>query len=196
MGDARQKSPRLPLDGYYTPDEVAGSLTCRLVADGFWRGGSVLEPSAGKGAFIRAAGGVLSPKPERVSAVDICAERLRDARDAPATWACSDFLDFYTGADLILGNPPFNDAEAHVRHALSLRPPFGCVAFLLRLAFLESKQRLPFWREHPASKVYVLSERPSFTGGRTDSAAYGFFVWANWWKGPTQIEVVSWREAS
>lgn len=76
------------------------------------------------------------------------------------------------------------------------------VAFLLPLSFLESAERgvkskvhkTPFWKEHPATCVYVLSERPSFTGKGTDSNAYGFFVWQNRRvKYPTRLEMISWR---
>ena len=65
------------------------------------------------------------------------------------------------------------------------------MAFLLRLAFLESAKRIPFWNEHPCRKVFVLSSRPSFTGdGRHDSAAYGFFWWDKSYTGPTEMEVL------
>lgn len=58
---------------------------------------------------------------------------------------------------------------------------------LLRLAFLESKKRCDFWQKHPVSKLYVLSERPSFTGAGTDATAYAWFVWN---KEQSMIEVV------
>ena len=78
--------------------------------------------------------------------------------------------------DWFVGNPPYNAAEEHVRHALGLAER-GC-AFLLRLAFLESIKRRQFWEEYPPSEVYVLDKRPSFTeDGKSDSAAYAWFVW-------------------
>ena len=45
----------------------------------------------------------------------------------------------------------------------------------------------------PCKKVFVLSERPSFTGGATDSSAYGFFWWDVMNNGPTELEVISWK---
>ena len=42
-------------------------------------------------------------------------------------------------------------------------------------------------------KVWVLAERPSFTGGSTDSAAYGWFWWDLEHQGPTELGVLSWR---
>jgi hypothetical protein len=48
---------------------------------------------------------------------------------------------------------------------------------LLRLAFLESKRRFNFWQQYPVNKLYILSQRPSFTGKGTDATAYAWFVW-------------------
>lgn len=123
--------------------------------------------------------------PADLHAVDIAAP---DPGMASAFFQ-TDFLKFTVPSngryELVIGNPPFNDAEAHVRHAMSLAYPGGHVAFLLRLALLESAARIPFWEEFPARRVYVLSQRPSFTGnGKTDSCAYAFFVWR---KGDTEM---------
>ena len=161
-------------DQYYTPPTLADALMRRLIADGWVTPDcSVLEPSAGGGAFVTALQRHVS---DDVIAIDI---------DAPDS-ICCDFLDWTMPADLVCGNPPFRDAERHVRHALGLRNHGGTVAFLLRLAFLEGKCRADFWNANPPSMVYVLRERPSFIrigedGTRvntgTDSCAYGFFVW-------------------
>jgi hypothetical protein len=137
------------------------------------RWGDVLEPSSGDGAFCRA----IRRYATFLDGIDL--EPKDGAKRACDGHNQGDFLTLQSvsGYDLILGNPPFSGAEAHVRHALSLLNPGGCLAFLLRLAFTESAARVGFWREFPASKIVVLAERPSFTGGGTDNAAYGFFIW-------------------
>ena len=170
-------------DAYYTPDDLAARLVGLLpLSDG----DTVLEPHVGGGAFARAL------RASGVGALDGCDINL----DAAGFEHCDvmrrgcNFLDADVGYDWIIGNPPFKNAEAHVRHALDLAPN---VAFLLRLAFLESRARIPFWAEHPAAKVWVLSQRPSFTGGRTDSCAYGWFVWSRTHFGPTQLSVLDWK---
>ena len=56
------------------------------------------------------------------------------------------------------------------------------------------RKRAPFWREHPAAEVRVFSERPSFTGGKTDSCAYGLFVWRAGVV-ETRLRWLSWRAA-
>lgn len=190
MSRALPAAERIAGDAYYTPDDVAARLVrvLDLTDDSV-----IVEPSAGGGAFVRA----------------IWARHLTNVaifgcdvnKDAAGLALCSDHMacDFTSldaatvdaliaPADWVIGNPPFTHAEAHVRHALTLAP--RC-AFLLRLAFLESAKRVDFWRDHQPAVVYVLANRPSFTGGGTDSAAYGWFVWDRTQSGPTRLEVLS-----
>ena len=177
---------RHALDAYYTPHQLAAALVRRLP---FLPGQRVLEPSAGGGAFVDALVG----HPERLSvtaldvnprapAVRLRADALVDA--LPGV----DFLDHQAPTDWIVGNPPYDAAEAHVRHALSLAR-VG-VAFLLRLAFLASARRVPLWQESPLALVSVLAERPSFAGGGTDSDDYAFFIWRKGWTYPATVEVI------
>ena len=76
----------------------------------------------------------------------------------------------------VVTNPPYSLAEKFIRHARKLCPHADLV-FLLRLAFLASAKRLPLWQDVGIPDVYVLPNRPSFTGGGTDSADYAWFVW-------------------
>ena len=158
---------RDPLDRYYTPDDVAR----RCLELHTWMKGDVLEPHAGGGAFVRA---LAEHRDARVFVGDL-------DPDAPGLVApgvepayVGSFLGHTGHYDWIVGNPPYRDAEAHVRHALKHADRVG---FLLRLAFLESQRRRPLWEAHPPSGVWVLSKRPSFTQGGTDATAYGWFVW-------------------
>lgn len=188
---------RAGLDAFYTPDDVAGACVATIADD--VRGRRVLEPHAGGGAFVRALLG---------HTLDVWAMDLDPQAPALAPSACpnrmwGDFLvDLSSGPGSawggdppawIVGNPPFNEAEAHVRRALSVATEGA--AFLLRLAFLEGAKRREFWREHPAAEVHVLVSRPSFTGGGTDSAAYGWFVWRRGHVGPAHLRFLDWRSA-
>ncbi len=164
--------PRIDGDRYYTPDGVAAALVGVLPRIS----GTVLEPHAGGGAFARA----LQGHDLTVCDIDHGAPGLELGRRA----CVGDFLEYTEPHDWIIGNPPYKAAEAHLRHALELAPR---VAFLLRLAFLESERRRQLWRAHPPRKVWVLANRPSFTGGRTDSCAYGWFFWDRTWVGPAQL---------
>ena len=175
------------LDRYYTPGPLAESLTALLPIKPSDR---VVEPSCGGGAFVRA----LLRRTPRVHAFDLD-PRARGLASTPFS-TTGNFLvqpTPETGFDWCVGNPPYGHAERHVIHSLRFVREGGSVAFLLRLAFLEGQKRIGFWRRHPARRVFVLAERPSFTGGGTDSAAYGFFVWQKGWQGETALRVVSWR---
>lgn len=176
---------RITLDAYYTPDRLAVALVGLLPIG---PGDVALEPHAGGGAFVRA----LNAKGAGVFAGDV----NRDAAGlAQADFAVvGDFLDLDDagpGVTWIVGNPPYSDAEAHIRHALDITGRH--VAFLLRLAILETKIRIPLWEEHPPRKVWVLSQRPSFTGnGKTDSCAYGWFWWDREHQGPPELGWTRW----
>ena len=80
--------------------------------------------------------------------------------------------------DMVITNPPFNQAQEIIEKAISLTVEGGYVVMLLRLNFLGSKQRKPFWEEYPPYRIYVHHKRMSFkdTGG-TDSIEYAHFVW-------------------
>ena len=57
-----------------------------------------------------------------------------------------DFLTLgFRRRDWIIGNPPYIDAEAHLRRALGLSRH---VVFLLRSSFAHSEGRIPLWRDH------------------------------------------------
>lgn len=183
MSRALPVAERRDRDAYFTPDALAEALVGLLPISPLH---TVWEPHVGGGAFARAVYN------RRIWLIvsDVHEPSVRALREcAPRRWEVGDFLDLDWHADWIIGNPPFRDAEAHIRHALNQAPR---VAFLLRLAMLESKARAPLWRDHPPSVVYVLQERPSFTGSGTDSAAYGWFVWGTS-NGPTELRWLSWR---
>ncbi len=164
MSAANRGSEREELDGYWTPFGCAAAICERLLADKLVSvRSSILEPSVGKGAFADAIGRRLAP--ETLVGVDL---RRQEALDAVPLdeFIEGDFLDYEPSVffDAVIGNPPFVHAEEHVRHALTmLDPDTGVLAFLLRLNFLEGKDRTAgLWREHPPSVIYVLNRRPSF----------------------------------
>jgi hypothetical protein len=157
-------------DAYHTPEPLARALVGLLPIHSkiCW------EPHAGGGAFVRA----LVDQGAHVIATDI---------NPDAGWGAS--WDFLTSTqpgsiDWVVGNPPFRNHEAHIDRALRMAPN---VAFLLRLAVMESAGRVDCWARWPLRRVTVLAERPSFTGGGTDSAAYGWFVFKRGHSGPAEV---------
>ena len=192
---------RRAYDAYYTPDRLASVLVGQLLDRSFLHPSqSVLDPHCGGGAFLRALGRYLPPgnilgtdiyPSARGLAASVLEPQvgLRRAFDFLRPWPAE-----WRRPHWIVGNPPYSAAELHVRQALSVAR-VG-VAFLLRLGFLGAASRYPFWQEMPARRIWVLSERPSFTGGGHDSQEYAFFVWrraSSRRSAPALLEVISWR---
>jgi hypothetical protein len=176
---------RIPMDAYFTPDDLAAKLVGLLPIG---ETDSVLEPHVGGGAFLRALGGRQILGLTMACDVDSHAPGLHQA----TAFRIGDFLTCSWEADWIVGNPPFTGFEAHLDKALTLAPN---VAFLLRLAVMESTKRIESWTRWPLRKVWVLAERPSFTGGKTDSCAYGWFWFQRGHIGPAEV-VPGWLEVS
>ena len=185
MSATNRGGERVALDAYHTPDDVAARCVAALPEMPI--GLRVLEPSVGGGAFLRAVHDRWAEAYTVAIDIDPTAAGLIGSHECEA----ADFLDPAVGHDepydLIVGNPPYAHAEAHIRHALALLAEGGRLAFLLRLAMLESVKRRPLWAESPLESVHVLSARPSFTGGGTDSAAYAFFVWRRGYTGAPSL---------
>ena len=178
MSSTNRGAVRAVADAYYTSDKDAERLVSWL---GIRPGDRCLEPSVGGGAFARAMG----RRGGNVRGIDLNPHAAGFADCNGDTW-CGDFLtcvEWEPPPLWVVGNPPYDAAEAHIRRALEVTGQH--VAFLLRLAMLESKTRIPLWHDHPPRKVWVLQRRPSFSGAMpksgakvgTDSAAYGFFHW-------------------
>lgn len=181
MSSTNRGRNRDGLDRYYTEPDLADALTSLL---DLVPGQTVVEPSTGRGAFIQAARRRMCS----VVAVDIDPEAEGLQICDPSARVVGDLLSTEIEADWYIGNPPYKHAEQHIRHSIN-HARVGC-AFLLRLAFLESLRRWPFWDAHPPARVWVLSRRPSFTGGTTDSCAYAWFEWRRGYQGPAALRVL------
>jgi hypothetical protein len=186
--------PRDPLDRYYTPDRVASGIVTALYTDGFITlGSTILEPSEGGGAFVRAVrvhrpyativGVDIDPtRPGMLGTKHVpISSRGRYPQNGLTYHETADFLSDSCRSrvieyDLAIGNPPYRRAEKFVRACL---PIARQTVFLLRLGFLASAKRKAFFQEHPPSSVHILTKRPSFTAnGKTDGSEYAVFVWS------------------
>lgn len=80
--------------------------------------------------------------------------------------------------DVIITNPPFNEARGIITKALEDVRDGGYVVMLLRLNYLGSKDRFDFWERQLPTWIYVHHRRMSFTDdGKTDSIEYMHAVW-------------------
>ena len=146
---------RSPHDFYPTPVWCVHRLLDRVRLPGRrW-----LDPCAGDGAIVRAV-------PDR----DWVTNDIRPGCDIESDWL--ETWESFEGFDCILTNPPFSLAFEFVQRAVQLAP----TCMLLRQGFLASANRQPWLRENTPD-VFVLPNRPDFTGGGGDSSDY---VWCYW----------------
>ena len=128
---------------------------------------NILEPAAGSGAICR----VLSESfRSPVYAIDVNPQwdtahsmiRRYESVVLSGAWS-HDFLQIPASPtfDLVITNPPYNQAFPFVLRAMDWIRPGGCVAMLLRMGFLEGAERHDWLREN-VPDVAVLTRRPSF----------------------------------
>lgn len=90
----------------------------------------------------------------------------------------------------VITNPPFNIAQEMIERALEDVIEGGEVIMLLRLNFLGAQKRKRFWDFAPLKHIYVLSKRPCFINGKSDSVEYAWFVFQNGYEEDATIEVI------
>jgi hypothetical protein len=171
-----QRKNRDPFDFYITP---AWGTEALLSKETF--AGRVLEPCAGNGAISRVF---------EANGYDVESSDLRRTEDVYGTPGL-DFLRREERIDNIVTNPPFNQAEAMVRHSLKLAR--HKVAFLLKLTFLESQERYSFFKSTPLRMVYVFSSRlgmkaGNFEGNDAKMIPFAWYVWEHGHSGPATID--------
>ena len=166
MSSTNRGSERRVDDEYYTPAWCVHRLKEAWQPDPF---GSLVEPAVGGGAIVDALA------PER----NWFGFDVREVSPIVRQFKCCNFLKMKLAnpdAVAVVTNPPYCLAEEFVRHSRSLYPRADLV-FLLRLGFLASEGRLLLWKDLGTPNIYVLPNRPSFTGRGTDSADYAWYVW-------------------
>jgi hypothetical protein len=179
---------RVPRGNYPTPHWSVDRFLERVgLPCGPW-----LEPSAGEGAIVRAVNESVAVAPSSWVAIEIREEARAALESLGCAVAITNFLtapvDAPNSPRFAVGitNPDYDIAEAVIRRML---PICDHVAVLLRLNFLESIERHPFFSTEMPD-VYVLPNRPQFvrflkrnkrtgkieiSGG--DATAYGWFHW-------------------
>lgn len=110
-----------------------------------------------------------------------------DIREDSLAQYHEDYLEsnFNIEPNIVITNPPFSHAQQIIEKALSDVQSGGFVIMLLRLNFLEGKNRYrDFWSKVGLPyHIYVHPKRLSFTDdGRYDSIAYAHFVWRSGYK--------------
>jgi len=186
MSATNRGSIRRESDFYKTPYNAVEKV---LDALGGFYGNEFLECCAGDGGIVEALR--RNFEDININAIEIREEESENILKSGADQVIiDDFLKFpglNPDPDVIITNPPYSIAQEIIEHCFKIAPEAE-VIMLLRLAFLESKKRKSFWDNHPVTQIYILSERPSFTGKGTDATAYAWFVWSKYRE--TKIEVI------
>lgn len=186
MTAKNNKRPSIPGDRYYTPDWAVQQCMVHVLPVICLRPPkTILEPSAGTGAF-------LGPLRKRYDQAELVALDIDPVvgpwiqADHSETanfleWSLDDFV-----FDLTIGNPPFTHAREFCERALSMSRN---VVYLVRQGFLASARRLPFWRANRPSHIFTMANRPNFDvppefeeayeDADGDSADYCFVCWSN-----------------
>lgn len=175
MSSTNRGSRRSPADYYPTP----AWCVHRLLEAVELPGGVWLEPCAGEGAILDAVQSVRQDIDwHTIELREDCRKILHEKVGDPNNIRIENLLDIDAAAHprypVLITNPPFRLAQEIVERSFALADT--CI-LLLRLNFLASARRATLMRQYPPD-VYVLPNRPSFSGGgKTDSVEYAWFVW-------------------
>jgi len=145
--------------------------------------GLIWEPACGDGAMTK----VLEANGLTVNSSDLF--------DRGFGQVGIDFLETGPGGlfacDNIITNPPYHLAEDFLHHALECAK--RKVAFLLRLAFLESAERYErVYSVCPPARVWIFSKRVTFypkgaLRKGSGTTAYAWMIWDKSHEGPCQL---------
>lgn len=195
---AKTKTKRVSGDAYLTPPKLAKAMVSAVMA--FTHPRTILEPSAGRGAFIEAMLPNMIPgtimhavEPnarsyQKLSAAYGKRRGVQVFKNTYESFAAS--IEADRPYDLIIGNPPFSRAEEHLKLSLWRA---NHVAFLLRLSFLGSVRRAEtIWNsEHGLRALIPLAQRPAFVrpsnATKTDNSEYGIFIWQRFYNRPAEV---------
>lgn len=182
---------------FFTTDPHLALKVCQRVSEVIRPPTTILEPSAGDGAFVRAAKMMWPIAGTELIAVEPLMAAREILQRAGAAEVSSVTLEQFVQAapervqraDLVIGNPPFTLAEKHIRLLMGLLKPGAHIVFLLRIGFYGAAERQAFWEEFPEKWMFPVNPRPSYLGehgkGKTDGQEYAVFVWE---KAPTPEE--------
>jgi len=167
---------------YYATDPKAVELL--LEVEKFSK--NIWEPACGEGHISK----VLIEKGHDVYSTDLIDRGFGEAKD---------FLFFnnqkFEGD--IITNPPYAMAKEFVEKSLELIPDGNKVAMFLKLTFLASKDRKPFFIKSPPRFVYVSSSRllcgknGYFNKEGGSAIDYAWFLWIKGYKGITELKWIN-----
>jgi hypothetical protein len=157
MSTTNRGTVRQPQDRYLTPLTSFQPLLPFIPDDG-----PVWEPAAGDFRLVK-----------KMREYELDADGTDIVPDG------QDFLQDRTPRFCIVTNPPYSLAFEFCQHSVEQAKH---TFLLLRLNCLASAKRKAWFCQHEPA-LFVLSKRPSFVNGGTDSADYGWYYWGPNWQG-------------
>lgn len=161
---------RIELDNYETPEWVTDALVPHLPCSDC----VVWEPAAGGGKMVAAL---------LKAGFDVTASDIVDGLDFLTQPAPKPFR-------AIITNPPYKLASEFIHRAMTMIPPRGFIAMLLRTDFDHAKTRADLFREHPhfAKKVVLTRRIKWFENSRGQpSFNHAWFIWDLKHEGPPTL---------
>lgn len=157
---------------------------------------NILDPGAGTGPFARALRSCWPDASMTLHGVDIALVppgRTYDAwwRGDFRAWARNRPVEY----DIVLGNPPYDIAEAFIWNALHVLKPGGHLLFLLALEFMSSVGRYAgLFATAPPRHINISARRLDFTGSGGDMRNHVFVLWTKGWRGVTTTSWFDYRQ--
>lgn len=185
LGATNHSSNERASNDYYATDPKAVDMLLDLESFSH----DVWEPACGEGHISKA----LLNRGYHVTSTDLI--------DRGFGTGGVDFLQMQLDTPVqmdIITNPPYKYAQDFVEHALHIIADGHKVAMLLRLSFLEGKQRRKLFDRTPPTKVYVASGRINcckngdFSKEQRSNNSAQAYAWFVWEKGYTGDTVVRW----
>lgn len=160
----RSAKDRRKLDYYPTPPEVTHALMQFLELPSYL---NVWECAAGEGHMAN----VIAEYGHHVVSTDI--------RETGFGSGGRDFLlEDKLQAPVIITNPPFQESEAFIRHAIGMGAEV--VAMLLKSQYWHAAKRAKLFADHPPTWVLPLTWRPDFLFGEKGGAPTMEVLWTVW----------------
>lgn len=181
LGASNHSNSERALHDYYATDPKAAELL--LKAESF--SPTIWEPACGEGHLAK----VFEQAGHQVRSTDLIYRGYGEKQSL-------DFLKYegelFDGD--IITNPPYSKGAEFVEKAIETISDGHKVAMFLKLIFLETEARKPFFEKYPPRTVYVFHHRMKcgkngdFSSVRSSAIAYAWFVWDKGFTGIPQFQ--------
>ena len=164
-------------EDFYATEPKATKLLCDVEQFN----NRILEPCCGQGHMSE----VLKSNGYSVTSYDLVDRGYGDIKD---------FFSLTHWDGDIITNPPYKNVLNYVKHAIDIVDDGAKVAMLLKVLFLEGKERGKYMLENPPKYIYVFSGRIKCAiNGDFDAInnggalAFAWFVWEKGFKGEPKV---------